>query len=321
MSKRGLIPNSPASGWPIGSSPAGPSPTAFTTPVFGLPATRPISNFITIQDFAALYGAAEFSLLNGYPLASHLIINWTTLGISDEGVADAFLAFTKRLRDYLTRRSVPPLWIYSHERGPSTGLHTHLAVFLPVDTAGLRDDFMEWFRTWPIRQFGRRVPRALRMRVPKAHDPRLHWLIFNYLMKGYDRAAVVQSARHAPGGKAIMLGDLIAFPWREPGITTMRKRFGFSQNLGPAQQAEGLPAAWTGLCRPAAVFKLTASDLPSILPAPPRPAFRSTFDDACYDVRQLYGAGFCEWKQVAPARCHSDPIDRPSAEDILGGYI
>jgi len=165
--------NSSATAWTIGSSVEQQSTADSPTPVFGPPQPRSIPNFITTHDFAALYAAAEFSLLNGYPLASHLIINWTTLGINnDDDVAKAFLAFTKRLRDYLTRRGVPPLWIYAHERGPSTGAHTHLAVFLPVDVAELRADFMEWFRTWPVRQLGRRVARAVRMRVPKKHDPR-----------------------------------------------------------------------------------------------------------------------------------------------------
>lgn len=118
---------------------------------------------------------------------------------------------------------------------------------------------MEWLRSWPVRQVGRRVPRALRMRIPKAHERKLHWLLFNYLMKGYDPAAVVQSARNAPDGKAIMLGDLISVPWRDPGITTFRKRVGFSQNLGPAQQTDGMPATWTSLRSHYAPLRLTAN--------------------------------------------------------------
>ncbi len=263
--------------------------------------------------------------MNGYPLASHLIINWTALGINGEDhVGAAFLAFTKRLRDYLTRRGVPPLWIYSHERGPTTGLHTHFAIFLPVDIDVLRAEFMDWLRSWPIRQFRRRVPRAVRMRVPKKHETKLHWLLFNYLVKGYDPQAIIQSAKHAPGGKAIMLGDLIAFPWRDPGVIALRKRVGFAQSLGPAEQDDGMPAVWTGRRKSGVTFRLTANSPLSTLPLPARVAFRSTFDDACYDVRQLYGADFAEWVQGASVgNTSASAADDGSfmIEDMLGGYI
>jgi hypothetical protein len=292
---------------------------------FGLPSASPRSKLISISNFAALYGAAEFSLLNGYPLASHIIINWTALGVDgDDQVGAGFLAFTKCLRDFLTRDFVPPLWIYAHERGPKTGWHTHMAVFLPVENAVLRAKCMEWLRSWPVRHVDRRVPRAMRMRIPKAHETHLHWLVFNYITKGYDPSAVVQSARHAPGGKAIMLGDLIGFPWRDPGDMTLRKRVGFSQSLGPAVQANGMPAAWTGLRKAGGTFRVTASSLPSTLPTPPRSAFRSTFDDARYDVRQLYGAEFCEWVVGAHAQSSSaSATDDASwvSENIPGGYI
>lgn len=256
----------------------------------------PQSRLITVSDFAALYRAAEFSLLNGYPLASHVIINWNALGAdADDKAADGFLGFTKCIRDFLKRRLVPPLWIYVHERSPKTGLHTHIAIFLPVDAPELRTECMEWLRYWPIRQLGRRVPHGIRMRVPQAHEIRLHWLIFNYLVKGYDPLAVVQSAQRAPGGTPIMLGDLIAFPRRDPGAVTLRKRIGFSRALGPGEQAGGLPASWSAWMRPAAKFRLTAKSQPVQLPTRLAPTFRSTFDDACYDVRQLYGAEFHEW--------------------------
>ena len=151
------------------------------------------------------------------------------------------------------------------------------------------------------------------MRVAKKHDPRLHWLFFNYITKTYDRAAIVQSAKHAAGGQTIWLGDLITFPWRDPGITTTRKRFGFSQSLGPAAQAKGLPAAWTGRRQVGVSLRLFADSRPVTIPPPPVAAFRSTFDDACYDVRRLYGPEFAEW-MFGPSPMIANPS---SAEDIV----
>ena len=269
---------------------------------FTPPSSAPKSKLLTIENFAALYGAAEFSLLNGYPLSSHVVINWTALGVVDEAqLGAAFLTFTKCLRDFLTRRLVPPLWIYAHERGPKTGWHTHMATFLPVETPALRTGCMEWLRGWPIRHTGRRVPHAVRLRVPKDHDPKLHWLIFNYLTKGYDPAAIVQSGRHAPDGQNIMLGDLIAWPWRDPGVMNMRKRVGYSQCLGPAAQKAGLPARWTGMRTPQVMMKVFPDSFLSSLPLAAPAAFRSTFEDGCYDVRKLYGDAFAQWMSGAPS--------------------
>jgi hypothetical protein len=36
--------------------------------------------------------------------------------------------------------------------------------------------------------------------------------------EGYDRGVIVKSARHSPDGQAVYLGDLIAWPWRDPGL-------------------------------------------------------------------------------------------------------
>jgi hypothetical protein len=217
------------------------------------------------------------------------------MGIDDEAGAIAGLAaFTKCLRDYLHRRRFPALWIYCHERSNRTGWHTHLALHLPVLRHQGREECMAWLRQWPSRQTGRRVKKAIRLRVPKEHDTVLHWLLFNYLAKGYDAKAVVQSARYAPDGKPIMLGDLIAFRWRDPGAMDMRSRIGSSRTLGPQQQDAGIPAPWTGIRRVVRPIRILPSDKPVPMPQPTHLPFRSTFDDGIFDVRKLYGEEFCD---------------------------
>jgi hypothetical protein len=44
--------------------------------------------------------------------------------------------------------------------------------------------------------------------------------------EGHDRSAVVQSARNSPDGRTIYLGDLIAWPWRDPGPVPLKQRVG-----------------------------------------------------------------------------------------------
>jgi hypothetical protein len=208
-------------------------------------------------------------------------VNWSAIGMTDEAtVTDCMSAFTACLRDYLSRRGVPSLWVYCHEFGKVYGWHTHFALFMPVECPEARIETMRWLRDWPVRQFGRRIPSAVRQRVPREHSERLHWLIFNYLMKGCDKNAVVMSSRNAHDGRTIRLPDLVAHHWRDPGIMNFRKRIGCSQALDRGQQERGVPATW---CE--------ALPKPKSIPGP----FRSTFDDGVFDVRKLYGEAFCDW--------------------------
>jgi len=268
------------------SAPSAPASTRALT--FPPPVPERQSALITVDQFATVYRACEYALLNGYPLSSHVTMNWSAMGITDEAsVLDCMSAFTACLRDYLARRCVPPLWVYSHEFGQKYGWHTHFALFLPVDVAEARIEVMAWLRNWPVRQFGRRMPKAVRQRVPHQHSAQLHWLLFSYLMKGCDRTTIVQSARNSPDGQPIRLPDLIAHQWRDPGTMNFRKRVGCSQALDRGQQAHGVPARWCA-CVPK----------PVSIPGP----FRSTFDDGVFDVRRLYGKAFCDWIKGAEGR-------------------
>ena len=263
---------------------------------FAAPSSSPVSDVLTVDQFASMYAAAEFAAHFGVSMDSHVIINWTKMGLEEE-MNSSFQAFTKTLRDFLTQRRLPIAWMYAHEHSLKTGLHTHLAISLPRFEKG-RSECMEWLRSWPVRRTGKRVPGAIRLRVTRKYEPFLHWLLFHYLVKGYDRHAVVQSARYAPYGRPIMLGDLIAFHWRDPGIVNARKRVGFSQSLGPVEQAKGLPYTSTFNRDSPARISITTDSISSPLPQQPRPPFRSTFDDGVWDVRCLYGTDFCNRVQA-----------------------
>jgi hypothetical protein len=74
----------------------------------------------------------------------------------------------------------------------------------------------------------------------------------------------------------------------------------------------------------AVVFRLTARGMPLKVPSPPRTAFRSTFDDACYDVRGPYGVNFAEWVAgVSAGIIRASPNDDGSSilDNVSGGYV
>ena len=89
-------------------------------------------------------------------------------------------------------------------------------------------------------------PGPYRVRGPKKETPWLHWLTTSYLMKGYDRSAVVQSARNSPDGREVFLGDLIAWPWRDPGPVALKQRVGGVAQFG-ARPPRDRRAGWVRL--------------------------------------------------------------------------
>lgn len=162
-----------------------------------------------------------------------------------------------------------------------------------------------------MRHAGGPAPRALRVRGPYKETSWLHWLTLSDLMKGYDRHAIVQSARFAPGGRPILLGDLIASEWKDPGPIAMQQRVGTSRSLGPDRRMSGVPAGFdyllTGQRKDGPAH---LRGIPPYTKYPPPHAFRSRYEDGIRDVRLLYPAEFYEKVTgLKPHHLHVDGVD------------
>ena len=159
-----------------------------------------------------------------------------------------FLSFTKCVRDWLVHRHLPYIAVYGHEHGPAIGLHTHFLLHLPAPdwastiTGSHRSEFRHWTKHWPERQGFKSASGAIRVRGPANETPWLHWSLIHYLLKGYDRRAVVVAARNAPDGRLVTLGDLIAREWQDPGIVLMEQRVGVLAKS--RAEAARLGSAW-----------------------------------------------------------------------------
>jgi hypothetical protein len=113
-------------------------------------------------------------------------------------------------------------------------------------------------------------------------------------MKGYDRSAVVQSARNSPDRLEVLLGELIAWPWRDPGPVPLKQRVGASRSLGPDRRAIGVPGGFDYLLKKRALppFPDSVPHTPHTIVTNPKPVFRSKYEDGIRDVRLLYPAAF-----------------------------
>jgi hypothetical protein len=237
-------------------------------------------------------------------------IAWSLFDVPEDAASlqAAFLTFTKCLRDWLGQRGMPCAYLYSHEVGQRVGAHTHIAVHIPPSgpdwaERSAWDEFPEWVSAWSVRFFGRPAKRAVR--VGRTNPPTLvgHWLRVSYAAKGYDRGAVLRSAENSDDGRPVMLGDIIAWDWTDPGPVALRRRVGAARGLGPARRRLGVTKGTLSAPPPAfnparlVLDRAIVDNNPIDTTARPRTVplapFRSKLEDGFLDVRALYGDEFC----------------------------
>lgn len=279
---------------------------------------------MSVTTFASVHSAADFALTSGLPLDVLVTIDLNRLGAQTH--ADAQKEVTRFLKCYhawAESKKLPVAWIYAIEVAATavgTGCHAHIALFVPghpiEDTwtapmpVNFRRQFKDWARQYTLRQFGRHIPRAIVTRGASRESVFRHWMAVSYLLKGYERSAIVQSARSSPDGRPVYLGDLIPWPYCNPGRVDLSSRIRVSHSLGPARRNIGVPTGMEFLLptRPnwdvIQISRMTPLTLMERLETRwtipvPRP-FRSLWEDGVRDVRLLYPADFYEYVTRQP---------------------
>jgi len=278
--------------------------------------------FITEEDFASLYAAVAFAETFQLLLDTHVSITWELLGChTREEVKQGFESFTSRFRAWCRARKFPAAYVYVHENGKTRGPHTHMLVHIPGPVLSYRRDFRRWVSSYAKRNRGHSAPNAIRVTGPSCETPWVQWLLFNYLVKGYDREAVVRSAARAPGGREIRLGDLIAFHWQDPGPIVIPKHVGASRSLDVEQRKIGVPTGFEDHLPRRVSHSLRISERNKTDYSPwLRPdqvvhgPFRSKYDDGVCDVRELYPVEL--WAQIVGEQATLPTPEAPDLEEI-----
>lgn len=262
------------------------------------------STFITEKEFVEHYTAVAFAAHHDLTCETSVTLWWGALGARDEASAqEKFSQFRKHLNEWLHERHLPTVYFFSHENSSRIGLHTHLALYLCLSNFARsphRDEFRRWAMEWPNRNGYGPCPRAIRVTGPAKRTPWLHWHRFHYQVKGYDPRVIVRQHYNSPSGTDVMLGDLIAWPWQDPGVVTMMPRLGSCLNLGPARREIGVPRDCDELRnpprpkRPMQPRELSLEEqLQSLrLHQVSRPPYISRYEDGWRDVRWLYPREF-----------------------------
>lgn len=267
---------------------------------------------LSIGDVASIHAAAEFAEWSGMSLDMHVTIDFARMGISGPAEAKRALSqFTHRYNTWCHDKYLPAAWIACMEMSSRLTYHAHVALFVPglldwqdgETQMSARREFRRWARTYTDRNFGRHIPRAIWVRGGKRENQIGHWRVVTYLMKGFDRSAILCSGRNSPDGYDIRLGDIVPLNYNDPGPVALRRRVFVSENLGPKQRRFGAPKGfednlprrpnwemlWADSSKMSPQYKQSARwTLPQPVP------FRSVFEDSIWDVRKLYPRAFYE---------------------------
>ncbi len=262
-----------------------------------------LSKAEVLKALAAAEFAAAFTLF----LDVMVTLDFGRMGIEEPCEArDELQRFLKAANAWLAERHLPVAWMACIERTRTGNLHAHIAIHVPgmrKDESGLRGvryrtHFRRWARAAVGRRVGEIVPRTVNVRCSLVPSVISHWLSVTYLLKGFDRSAVIVGSRNGLDGNEKRLGDILPFDYRSPGDVGIGRRLFISGNLGPARRNVGSP--------PAAEFMLTSKPDISRLQVTPRAGtrmpdkvksvihrpFHAAVNDGVFDIRQIYGAQF-----------------------------
>lgn len=267
------------------------------------------------QEVMSAHAAFEFAAASDVVLDVHATLDFGRLGKHEpEEVQAALSQFTRCYSAWCNERLITPAWVASVEMGSDRSYHAHIALHVPGDLGSIpmpfRTDFRKWAKGYTERRGGW-VPRAIKIRCGRKESLLTHWIVFSYLVKGYDRTAVLRSARNCSDGQSIMLGDIIARHYRDPGPVSLNRRVSISNSLGPKRREFGAPTGrdfllphgpnWSALDIDRVEPLTAGEELTTKWQVPIPTPFRSTLEEGIFDVRQLYPPCFYEMVTKLPA--------------------
>ncbi|WP_300973502.1 hypothetical protein [Sphingomonas sp. LHG3406-1] len=285
------------------------------------------SRELGIPEVGSAISAFEFAAANGLWKDIHVTIDFARMGAHEPAEVQQVLnRWLRCLAEWCREQGIPCAYTYSVEMSASYEYHAHVAVHVPGDSEcsgrRLRTKFRKWNRGYTGRR-GPHVAKAIKVRGGSEASELGHWIVFSYLVKGFDRTAVLCSGRNSPDGHDVRLGDIIAKSYRDPGPVAVSRRISVSNSLGPARRAIGVPTGledrlaqepdtnWSGFDFERTAPMSAEERLTPFKWKPVHKPFRSTFEDGIYDVRRLYPV--CFYEHVT--RLHLSPVNEVANDD------
>lgn len=193
----------------------------------------PGATVLSVEDVGEVLSAAEFARSRGWLFGMSLTLLFSLMGVvSAAEVKESLKRLLKCLAQWCRDNGLPRAYIAVVENGPTVGLHLHVALHLPVRARAV---FRAWIEGWVRAECARRgvayARKAWQLNRSRKEYPLTHWMLAHYLVKGCDSGAIVQAAYDAPDGRPVLLRDVLAYEYHDPGVVPLeRVHFGVSIN-------------------------------------------------------------------------------------------
>lgn len=178
------------------------------------------ASLLRSDEVGEVLSAAEFAALKEWRFGASVTVSCKFMGAgSDAQVKASLERFWKCLGQWCRDHDLPRAYVAVVENGPQIGLHFHLAAHVP---ASCRAEFRQWLEGWVRAECMRwgvaYQPQAWRLNRYGKDYALAHFLLASYVVKGFDAGAVVQSATDAPDGRPVLLRDVLAYEYDDPGV-------------------------------------------------------------------------------------------------------
>lgn len=179
----------------------------------------PDATLLSVDEAGEVLSAAEFAAVQGWRFGASLTLSFALMGAFDAPRIQLCLKrFLKCLAQWLRDNDLPRSYIGVVENAPKVGLHLHLAAHVP---AVQRSAFRSWIEGWVCTECARAGVDYERKAWSLNRYGKDYFLTHNiathYLLKGSDVGAVIQAASEAPDCKEVLLRDVLAFDFCNPG--------------------------------------------------------------------------------------------------------
>lgn len=185
------------------------------------------ATLLSVDEVGEVMSAAEFAQSRGWLFGTSLTLSFTLMGASNAAQVQVSLKrFLKCLAQWCRDNGLPRAFLVVVENGPWVGLHAHAAMHVPVP---MRRTFRAWVEGWVRAESVQRgvayERKAWGLNRSYKTYPLMHFVLAHYTVKGFDTGAVVQTASDAPDGRAVLLRDVLAYEYHDPGVVPFARLY------------------------------------------------------------------------------------------------
>lgn len=186
---------------------------------------NPNATVLSVDEVGEVLSAAEFAHSRGWLFGTSLTLSFTLMGADGPAqVKETLKRFLKCLAQWCRDNDEPRAFIAVVENSARIGLHAHVVLHVSAPKRRVHRAWVEgWVRAECTQRGVAYERKAWRLNRSYKAYPLLHDTLVHYVAKGCDSGAMVQAATDAPDGGPVLLRDVLAFDFCDPGAVPFER--------------------------------------------------------------------------------------------------